>query len=234
MPETAKSLLRTINASGFLFQLRVEQEILGTKQQNRHTWDVVSKEHRWDDPVSNSERFVDLVLESNCLRMIVECKRVTDAHWVFLIPDDKQPTNRVRLFWTHLEKSRTQFYGWNGFRISPSSYESAFCTVRGKGERDTPMLERLTSVLLRSTEILAKQELGLKDYELGYTGGSTLKYIPVIVTNASLHACQFNRSDIDLSTGNLPDTHDRIEVVPYIRFRKSLSTTISLRDHIIE
>jgi len=92
--------------------------------------------------------------------------------------------------------------------------------VRGQGEKDTPLLERLSSLLIRSTEGLANEELKLTFKQ----ERKIHVYIPVIVTNAKLYACRFNISDINIDTGKLSES-DFIEI-PFIRFRKNLSSTI--------
>ena len=222
MPEDKQSLLNIINASGFLFQLRVEREIRRMHQHRDANWAVVSREHRWTDPLSSSERFIDLVLQSYAGRMVVECKRVQDATWVFLIDDGKVDIGRARLLWTYLTGEHGPASGWDEFRFSYSSPESSFCVVRGQGEGDAPMLERLAGLVLRSTEVLAQQELQMgtkRPY------GPAWIYLPAIVTNAKLYISKFNPDEIDIQSGTLSDAD--FQAVPMVRFRKALSTTIT-------
>ncbi len=222
MPEDKESLLNIINASGFLFQLRVEKEIRSLNQRGASSWEVVSREHRWVDPVALSERFIDLILQSNAARLIVECKRVQDATWVFLVDDGRIEMARARLFWTHLTRERGPVSGWDEFKFSVTSPESSFCVVRGQGENDTPMLERLAGPVLRSTEIVAGQELQIG---ANRPEGPAYVYIPAIVTNAKLFISRFESDKVDIQTGTLPDAS--FQPVPMIRFRKALSTTIA-------
>lgn len=218
--EDTDNLLKIVNASGFLFQLRIEDEIK-TRQQNREfRWKVVSREHRWMDLLTSKEGFIDLVLQSQGIaRMVVECKRVRDGEWIFLIPDDKVNMGRARLLWTYSIEDKKILSDWDEFKTTPRSSESSFCIVRGQGEKDTPMLERLSGILLRSTESLASKEI---DHEIVQKFGPALVHFPAIVTNAELRICKVNPKEIDIDTGMINDAE--FEVVPYLRFRKSLST----------
>ena len=55
MAEGKEDLLKFVNASGFLFQLRVEDEV--NKTSSKHHKTVLTREHRWVDPITGSERF---------------------------------------------------------------------------------------------------------------------------------------------------------------------------------
>jgi len=218
MPETKESLLKLVNASGFLFQLRIEQEI--RTNVHKDNWDIAAREHRWFDSLEGKEGFIDLILNKGFARMVVECKKVTDANWVFLVPEKKKKTYDARIIWTMGKSSSEHIAEWHDFIVTPLSHEATFCIVRGQGEKDTPMLERLSSLVLRSLESLANEELS-------YTKRLDTKaclYVPVIVTNATLHVCRFNPLNIDISTGQIDDAD--FEQVPCVRFRKNFSSTI--------
>lgn len=217
MAETKESLLNLVNASGFLFQLRVEQESANLKG----IWDIAAREHRWFDPQEENEGFIDLVLKSGFGRMVVECKRVTNANWVFLVPNKKDNTAYARIMWTVRQAPDKNIAEWHDFYVTPVSPEATFCIVRGQGEKDTPMLERLSSLVLRSLESLANEELNYSER----SDTETCIYFPVIVTNAVLHVCRFDPSKIDISTGQIDDAD--FEQVPLVRFRKNFSSTIS-------
>ena len=139
----------------------MEREISQFKLQWNTDWDILYREHRWLDPISSTERFIDLVLRSHAVRMVIECKRVQDATWLFLISDDKVDLGRARLFWTYTVDQQKSFSGWDQFKFTYSSPELPFCIVRGKEEGDNPMLEHLAGIVLRSTEVLADEELGM-------------------------------------------------------------------------
>lgn len=221
MPETPESLLNLVNASGFLFQLRVEKEI--RRNLGGYHWNVVGHEHRWTDPLSDAPRFIDLVLKgmsafNNPCRIVAECKRVRDASWVFLISERSQMScERARLPWTRRQNGQGNILDWSEWTVVPGSPESSFCVVRGQD--DVPMLERLGALLARSVESLASEELGLGPAP---TDPELRVYLPVIITNATLQICWFDPNNISLD-GELSSSQSKFESVPFVRFRKSLS-----------
>lgn len=207
-------LIELVNKSGFAFQLRVAREAGPFTSSRRIFWEPVATEHRWFDQLRQEERFIDLIVQGGAFRLVVECKRVTDGNWVFLVPDGGTSNQfKARLLWTTTEAS-----DWHDFHVLPHGPESAFCVVRGQGENDQPMLERLASLLMRSVESLAEKELGLH----GRREGSPNIYVPVIVTNASLFTCAFDDMSTDLETGRINEA--RIEPVEWVHFRKNLSS----------
>jgi len=211
MTETKDTFTDLINASGFLFQLRLQQEIETSHPVSQiGEWKQIVKEHRWIDPLDGKEGFIDMVLEAGACKIVIECKRVNDASWIFLVPDNEKETTRGQLLWTEGDETSD----WHNFHFTPPSLESAFCVIRGQGEKDTPLLERLASLLLRSTESLANEEM-----KLAKIGKKILFYIPAIVTNAKIYACRFNVSGVSIDTGKLSDAD--FEEVPFIRFRKN-------------
>jgi len=132
------------------------------------------------------------------------------------VPSDESETKLGQFLWTG---SKDNTFDWHNFRFDPPSLESTFCVVRGQGEKDTPLLERLSSSLLRSTESLANEELKLTKQER-----KIRIYLPVIVTNAALYAGRFNILDVNLDTGRLAKSD--FKEIPFILFRKNLSSTV--------
>lgn len=216
--EQGGGLLNLVNASGFGFQLRIEEEV--RRHQHEHPWAILSREHRWRDALTGNEGFIDLVLKGGITRLVIECKRTTGAHWVFLMPDQgERPTRCFRVLWTASMEGSETLSGWDDVFISPLSVSAMFCAIRGQGERDQPMLERLCGLLLRSVEALADEEVG---YERAAFPRPSV-YVPLIVTTAELYVCRFQPKDVDITSGTLSDAS--FEAVPFVHFRKSLSTT---------
>ena len=225
MGDIQQALLNLVNASGFLLQLRVEHEIEETKA--GHGWDILGREHLWEDPESDEEHFIDLILSSGILRTIIECKRVLEGDWVFLAPTPKEKqTHQARLFWSFsadIEKGNHPF-DWSDFWLRGIFAESTFCVVRGQGEKDKPMLERLAGTVVKSVEALSLQEFKLLRQA---KQESPRVYIPVVVTTAQLHVCHFDPCEVSIQDGQLPMdklSDNRFEPVPYIIFQKSLGT----------
>jgi len=91
--------------------------------------------------------------------------------------------------------------------------------IRGSGENDSPLLERIASKLLVSVEALAAEETSLR--LISDTRDPRRVYVPVIITTARLWVCRFNAEDIDLATGDVSGTE--FQEVPLIRFKKALT-----------
>lgn len=218
MSEQDNKLLKLVNSAGFLFQLRIQEEI--ERIPGRYRKSVLAREYRWNDLETGHEGFIDLVIAVGTnSKMVVECKRVRDAEWIFLVPSRAEETRRTRVLWTKKNDETRQCAAWDQLALTPQSLESEFCIVRGQSGDQQPMLERLSSIVVRSAEALASEELNYgESMELQF-------YFPVIITTASLRVCRFQSSDIDLLSGELGDAD--FEEVPFIRFTKSLSSTLS-------
>lgn len=220
IPDDKDDLLKLVNASGFLFQLRVEQEVSNTSEKHHKT--VLAKEHRWFDPITKNEGFIDLILTTGTNgKMVLECKRVIDANWIFLVPAWATSVTRANILWSYKIDETRHVTAWDKLPLYPESLESSFCIVRGQGEKDQPMLERIASILLRSTECLAEEE---KNYPRPDGLRGIRFYFPVIVTTAKLKVFHYYPSNIDLSTGQIPQ--GEFDEVPFLRFTKSMSTRL--------
>ncbi len=184
MAEDNSSFLNSINSSGFAFQMRIEEEI--NKGQNQ--WRFAGREHRWEDENGQSG-YIDLLIDSGVLRLLIECKKQKDKSWIFLKARSSQHKDRCSLLWAKKYQPISQmsfpadFTAWDVFSISPTSYVSAFCTMQGQGDNSRTLLEKTASELTHAAECLAKEELAF----------SAIKEIsqqkicmPIIVTNAKL------------------------------------------------
>lgn len=150
--------LKVVNASGFLFQLRIEE--VARASLAKTCWEVFAAEHPWT--MANGDRggFLDLILRQYSMRIVIECKRVREGKWIFLVPDvDRAPQQVNRLLWTHRQEGKRELSGYHQFRIEPKTLAASYCVVQGSGENDAPMLERFAGGLLAATDALAAQEL---------------------------------------------------------------------------
>jgi hypothetical protein len=222
MSPDPKDLLRIVNSYGFAFQLRIENEVMTT--QDKHHWRVSLREHPWIDPKSQQEEFIDLVLTHTTARMVVECKRVLDADWVFLVPDQQSDqTYNARLLSAFLRPGQSPSK-WEERSIPYASYQSSICMIRGHGEKDKPLLERLSAPLLRSLDYLADEELRLLANPLANPHNyPEWFYIPAIVTTAKLHVCRCDPSKVNIQNGQMRLDDMKFEPVRVIRFEKTLS-----------
>jgi hypothetical protein len=220
--ENSDDFLSIVNKSGFLFQTRVEKEIANERPGG---WEPIAHEHRWVDSFDGKEGYIDLILEKGIQRLVIECKKSTDSKWIFLTPVNQSENSDARLLWTYegivsTSAFREKNSEWYNFKTSGKFLEALFCIVRGQGENDTPLLERLSSHLLRSVENLAKEEM---EYERREEKNIHI-YYPLILTNAKLLVCRYDSDDIDISTGQL--AKGDFEEVPAIKFRKNLSSSV--------
>jgi len=77
--------------------------------------------------------------------------------------------------------------------------------------------------VVEATEGLAAEDV---QYTFPSTQRSPLRaYFPVIVTNADLKVCSYEKSELDLPTGTLRSAE--IESAPFVRFRKQVGATPS-------
>jgi hypothetical protein len=211
----ANELIGIVNASGFAFQIAVEHAV--ESSDHYHNFDIEAREHPWrhgDDRGS-----VDLILSRGRVRIICECKRTRDGNWLFLVEKAHEPLNRARLRWLKATV-RGPTAGWDEFYLVDETYESSFCMVRGQGEGDRSLLERIASFLIESVESVADEEAKLLQAEK--KSDDARIYIPMIVTTAQPWVCRYETDKIDLGTGFLNDaTPERVQAV---RFRKALTT----------
>ena len=204
---------KLLNASGFPFQLAIEDAVRRSDQSE--AWQVTGREHPWNS--SDGSGYIDLVLTRARVHLVIECKRSRDAAWLFLMPEPQQmERSHARILWTDTEPHRRPLQGWGDIQVRPGSPEAEFCAIRGQGEKGTPLLERLASGVVASSEGLAAQ-LNVLDYQ--YSRHNIL--LPVIVTSAKLYVGKFSPADVNLTAGELDDAS--FEEVSHVRFRKSLS-----------
>lgn len=215
-----KKLRDIVNSSGFPLQIGIQRHI--EKTQNIHGWSVLAKELPWHNLSADTNGFVDLVLTNqyDTQKIIIECKRVRETSWLFLEPDTRNADRRHATFWvTCVEDDNTHYFNWFEAALDPSSPESAFCVVHGQDPKSKPMLERTAAELLDATEAIAFEEYQLhkkdKTRFLSF-------YCSVIATTAELRICTFNPEDISTEKGEIHKAEFR--KVPFLRFRKSLST----------
>ena len=224
MSQVEDPAYKVVNASGFLFQLKVEHELRTQVISPGSIWHIVGREHRWVHSQSGAEGYIDLILDTGTIVLVIECKRVTDGMWVFLSAEGSSPMKRARLLWTYHKEGSKPVSDWGDFTIHPPSPEAMFCVARGHGEGDTPMMERIASGLMLATEALAEEELRIRQVS---DLPKPRAYIPIIVTNAELRVCRYDLAEVDLATGRIETASS--ESAPLVRFRKSLSSGIGQR-----
>lgn len=218
---------KIVDASGFAFQLAVETLIPSAQS----AFSVKATEHAWANPLSATGGFIDVVVEDGTVRLVIECKRVRgNGQWIFLRPEgttvpsmqSQSPSMRsqhVETLWTGVTRidDATAF---DGLSFNPESPQCPFCVIRGGGENDAPMLERLASELLQATESLAREQKAIDAANRSDVSRLWL-YVPVVVTNARIVVCSFDPVAVSPTDGLLP-SEAQFEEVPFVRFLKNL------------
>lgn len=211
-----------VNQSDFPLQIGIANTVSRTTDE--HGWRVLYSEHSWKNTQDGTEGFVDLALENQygTSVIVMECKRVLDSSWVFLQPGATINNRRHAKAWVSrfTPKAVQKWFDWFDLALDPSSAESSYCVVPGQDARSKPMLERVAADLLSATEALAWEEKGVEERRRD----SLRMYFSVVATTAQLKVCVFDPDRITLNDGKLAggDFHE----VPYVRFRKQLSTRI--------
>lgn len=207
-----------VNASGFPFQIAVEALVNDTRDQ--HGWHTRYTEHSWTNIETGESGFIDIVLENShgTLSFVVECKRVKDTAWIFLIDEDQRKNRRhAKSFVLNKSYEKTKRFEWLDLTLDPSTPQSQYCVIPGTDQRNKSLIERVAADLVSSTEGLA-----LEDKSLSLDDRNILKvYFNVIVTTATLQICRFDSASINIEDGTLNDAD--FEEVPYLRFRKQLN-----------
>ncbi len=214
-------LAQAVDKSGFPFQLAVERELRELGQ--KHSWPVVATE------VPVGDRFADIVLQRPGLLGIVECKRVEDERWHFLVPRGASANmGRCRIEWRNPKAAKLPPMATISIHhpatklfcseciMAEGSYESSVCVLpKGKA---VPSLESLSGELLDTVHALGDK------FQLKYDKEPTY-LIPIIVTNAELSVCEYDTDALDINLGRLGAAD--FKSVDFIRFRKTLVSRAS-------
>jgi hypothetical protein len=219
-------LSEAVNKSGFPLQIGLENLI--TETGGSHGWKVIFNEHSWKNPTDGSSGFIDLILEDRfgTSILIVESKRVLETSWVFLIEDERQLRRRHAKSWfMRYFDSKFTYFGLKELTLEPTTPQSQYCVVNGQDPKSKPMLERVAADVVSSIEGFATEEkdLHLKDRE------ALRMYFGVIVTTAKLKVCSFDPANISIADGKVQDA--KYTEVPYLRFRKQLTSHYEVPEH---
>lgn len=215
-----EKLTDIVNQSGFPLQIGIQT--LVTRTVSQHGWRVLYQEHSWINRTDGSSGFLDLVLEDRHKTsvLLVECKRVLETVWTFLLPGPRITSRRHAKAWVTYHNAKFKWFDWFDLALDPQAPESAFCVVPGQDSRARPMLERIGAELVSATEGVAEEERLLQSKH----PDSLRMYFSIIVTTAKLSVCVFDGDTVSLADGTLSDA--QFHEAPYVRFRKQLSTRV--------
>src|SRR4051812_32541738 len=129
---TDPEILRIANDSGFPLQIAVQQSVSATA--GAHGWRVLHSEHAWHNSADGQSGFADLVLrdQHDFARVVIECKRVRNATWLFFNSAGTANGRRHCKAWvTHYRNGQFNAFGWHEVPVDPQTSEAQFCAVRG-------------------------------------------------------------------------------------------------------
>lgn len=218
--ELAQHPISCANGSGFPLQIAAAAAI-----NKSHHWRVLVEEHPWRS-AGGAEGFIDIIAANRKSQphfevLVIECKRVRQAGWVFLVPKLPPSDRRHAVIWgSHLVDATWRVCGWEDWACDPPSPRSEYCAIPGQEQGRKNLLERSTSELIESVEALATQEKVLQERKQS-KGGFARIYIPVLVTTAKLLVSYFDPESIALAEGTLSKDTPTKEV-PFVRFHKGL------------
>src|SRR5256885_4473166 len=193
-----QKLIDDVNKSGFPLQIAIGHHIEETHRE--HGWKIEYKEHAWKNVADGNEGFLDLAIRNAYATsmLVIECKRVLDASWVFLVNDEKQMKRRRAKPWANYMKAAPVFSyaGWADIALDPATPQSEFCVVSSSKEgKATLKLEPIAAELLSATEALANEEGPIQIRTLHELS----MYFGVIVTTAKLKVCTVKPEAISLA-----------------------------------
>jgi hypothetical protein len=230
--EFSKEPIDVANESGFPLQIAIIDTIKQTG------WKILDDEHPWRSEDRELEGFIDVIAEKNMNPghdlevMVIECKRVRKAAWVFFSPLKNDAREHVRIWGSnfiggtsgiHTDlRHKWKKFGWENLTAYPISYESKYCAIPGQEQGRKTLLERTAADLVESVEAFALEE---KRTAEKHGQPFSRLYTPVIVTTARLFIIPDDPNNISLVDGSLLNKADEHKKeVPYVRFRNSLDT----------
>jgi hypothetical protein len=216
-PTSQEAQLDRINKSGFPLQLALEYQVSASKT----GWRVATREHHWHNNRTNSEGWIDLVLEKKNAVFVVECKRVIGGKWAFLGERERKGMRRK----CRVIQNKDISYDSGQTRktteadeisVAPHSYQSGYCVNAGEtAGSGRELLENTAANTLSATEAIARSR------EHSVTARQpTINYYTAIVTTAEIYAAFVDAGTISLTDGTVPEAH--LEQVKYLRFVKQL------------
>lgn len=207
-----------VNSSGFPLQIAVKNCV--DDSYGEYGWRTLYTEHSWRNSNNEETGFIDIVLAHKQGRefLVVECKRVKDTSWIFLVEGLELETRRhAKSFVFEKHERDIGRFEWTDLSLEPRSPESQFCVIPGADSKSLSLIERTSAELVSSTEGLASEDKLLSLDDRYYLH----QYFNVIVTTATLQVCHFNPQVISIEDGTLNDA--TFKEVPYVRFRKQLN-----------
>lgn len=228
-----------VNDSGFPLQIAV-QRVIEKNKGEFFTWETEVTEHAWK--IGEVDGFIDLVVgDGKGNKLIIECKRVQNASWIFLVTAQSDYSRRAFTAWTtHFAPAETsqgvsrpnrfKKLGWSEMPVDPASYRSMYFVTRGQVENKRLMLERIASEVCLATEAIAIEDEKIENNRYKSRSEWATNYFGVIVTTATIQVADVASATIELSNGKVSNVGDNVKEEKWIRFHKQLSTSGKIAD----
>jgi len=216
-----KSVIDSLQASGFPFQTAVAQLIRNSKG-----WKVHTTEFPWRGP-KDDDRFLDIIATNKQFVITVECKKTRQDTLTFLLPVGKELYSGVTSEFRCLScRSYTAGAHLGDVvcetrALFPESPSCEFCIV--SANRSERMLEKDASLVIRATEALVQNIHEMS--QLLNKLSLPFLLLPVIVTTAPLFTAHYVPSDVSPETGEFTATPKGIEKRQWVRFAKTFTTS---------
>ena len=228
MTDQNTPLRKLVNRAGYAFNMAIADTIRKSGTQQR--WTCRATELPWSANLGKEGGFIDIVITRDRAIGVVETKKVNGSEKLVFLTRAGQSENvtrcRLNLYAEEQGPSSgtlpgfaTREYGTVECNMVSGSPESDYC-VAAKGDSANLNLDNIASDLLTSCEGL------LEDLDLVVPGHPTA-CVPIIVTNATLHTCTFDPSQMDLGTGDIPE-NSTFKEHTFVRFRKAFRTGAGL------
>jgi len=212
--EHQNGLRSHVVASGFPFQMRVEEEVRAAGGQFDGRWNIVGSEFPWQDEASGRSGFADLVIYRDPLCFVVECKRRSGGNWVFLTT----PRSRTRRHARFCVAGKNAIEVFDYASFDPASPEAEYCVVPGSATDNRRSLERIASELVLATESVAHLRTRLADH----FGEGRIAFVPLIVCRPTPVVLEVDLINVSLEEGTVPPGA-AITLAPIVRFRKAFA-----------
>ena len=231
-------LAEVVKRSGFPFQAKIQRIIEDTQD-----WQVHCSECPWC--YKDREEFIDIIACKNNIYLTIECKRsgalkeARNSHclqwpecapkrsFVFLCRDtaaeSSGETNSTLVTYCREEEYDDEpdsVYGANikEMQFDPKSYESSIC-IPVDVDNPKEILERELSNLVRGCHEYASS---MYSFMYSFSEGCIYKFLPVFVTTSPLYVLRFDAEKVSVEDGQYDFEADKLQQVPWMRFRKSL------------